>query len=381
MGRCLFLLTVSLCTSGATACNVPVFRYALERWKADPADVIIFHNQVFTFAEQSKLDQLNSVAHEPSGTANIRVTSQDVNAEMDDSVGLLWDELRKQEVELPYLVVQSRVAGRVINCSRGELSDLSPAVLMNSPARAEMTRRLLNGDSAVWLVLKSNDDQRHTAFVSSLQEQLARLSEEIALPDGIGLPGSELFADIPLLMKFSVLEVDPQDPQESFLAELVKGFEPDCLSNGRSLVIPVFGRARALEVIPSDQLNEGLITDLTMFLCGACSCQVKERNPGFDLLTNTAWDNQLFGETGTALPPLQIPTTSSSNSAVVLHIPPGRTDRLEASAAAASDADQRAQTAGSSSNDISQHASNLSLLVSLLVVVIIALIAGRRINI
>ena len=50
-------------------------------------------------------------------------------------------------------------------------------------------------------------------------------------------------------------------------------------------------------------MNADLIHDLTEFLCGACSCQVKEQNPGFDLLLSTNWAEALFGEDSDGPPP------------------------------------------------------------------------------
>ncbi|MCP4857224.1 MAG: hypothetical protein GY903_22300, partial [Fuerstiella sp.] len=139
----------------------------------------------------------------------------------------------------------------------------------------------------------------------------------------IGLPGSELFSDIPLLMKFSVLEVDPTDDREQFLVELLTGFEPEAIKSGDPLVVPVFGRGRALEVIPAEQLDAGLIEDLTLFLCGACSCQVKERNPGFDLLITASWERELFGEDAEGLASEMIATTTTTADPVLIPIPSG----------------------------------------------------------
>ncbi len=89
-------------------------------------------------------------------------------------------------------------------------------------------------------------------------------------------------------------------PLRILLIKLMLGFEAS--EKEEPLVAPVFGRGRAFEVIPAKQLNAGLIEVLTMFLCGACSCQVKERNPAFDLLLSTDWNRELFGEDGETPP-------------------------------------------------------------------------------
>lgn len=244
---------------------------------------------------------------------------------MDDSIGLLWDEFNKQtKPELPFVVVRSAVAASTINGWHGSLHAAQDAELLTSPARKTLSQRLLSGHSAVWLVLKSNNKARNAEVVSLLEGEFERLSNEIPLPEGIGLPGSELFSDIPLLMKFSVLEIDPSDPREQFLTELLRGFEPDTVNNGQPLVVPVFGRGRALEVIPGDLVNEGLIEDLTLFLCGACSCQVKERNPGFDLLLTARWDVELFGEDADSVSMQFAADDQEIGLPVLMEIPSGR---------------------------------------------------------
>ncbi|HVJ87615.1 MAG TPA: hypothetical protein VM452_18285, partial [Caulifigura sp.] len=55
-------------------------------------------------------------------------------------------------------------------------------------------------------------------------------------------------------------------------------------------VFPVFGRLRALLPLVGPGITPENIRGSARFLAGACSCQVKEQNPGFDLLMNAHWD-------------------------------------------------------------------------------------------
>ena len=292
------LLTLLL-SSVATACNIPVFRYALERWRPDICEVIVFHDGNFTEAQKSFLSGLDAASVDSNGIANMKVVRQHVGESMDDSIATLWAGLQSQEVKpaLPYVVVRSMVGrGKSVNSWRGSIDDAAASAILNSPIRRELTRRLVTGDSAVWLVLKSSNTERNSAVTALLTQQLKELGNKIPLPEGIGLPGSELFSDIPLLMKFSVLEIAPTDPAESYLVNFLHGMDPDSRLADQPLVVPVFGRGRALEVIPASKVDAGLIEDLTLFLCGACSCQVKDMNPGFDLLLAKDWNTELFGE-------------------------------------------------------------------------------------
>jgi hypothetical protein len=207
--------------------------------------------------------------------------------------------------------------------------------VFRSPVREQLCQRLLTGDAVVWLVIKGKDAEKNRELHELLDQEFARLGKALSLPDGIGEPGSELYADVPLYLKFTYLELDPQQPKEKYFARFLMSLlqpatEGADLSARNSkvladlsepLLVPVFGRGRALEVIPASQVDQGLIEDLTVFLCGPCSCQVKESNPGFDLLLAVDWEKDLFGEG--VIPP------SSSSQAVpaepkLLPIPSGR---------------------------------------------------------
>ncbi|HET6883551.1 MAG TPA: hypothetical protein VFI31_25590 [Pirellulales bacterium] len=53
--------------------------------------------------------------------------------------------------------------------------------------------------------------------------------------------------------------------------------------------------------LKADSIAEAVLAECSGFLCGACSCQVKEINPGFDLLLAVNWDERLSGELDIAL--------------------------------------------------------------------------------
>jgi len=48
-----------------------------------------------------------------------------------------------------------------------------------------------------------------------------------------------------------------------------------------------------LGVWPGEKLSADLIEEATLFLTGACSCEVKNLNPGWDLLMNVDWETEL----------------------------------------------------------------------------------------
>ncbi len=306
----------------ASACNIPVFRYALERWKSDSFEIVVLHDDLTADQEQF-ISELESASSENDGVANAVVVRSKKDADQNESNVGLWKWVSQSpDIKLPYLVVRGRAGqGMEIQPWQGSFDDAKQIGLLDSPVRKELVRRLQNGHSIVWLMLKSNDPTRTAKTRDLLKSQCHALESKIKLPDGIGLPGSELHSEIPLLIKFSFLEIDPDDRREELLVKLLTGIHPEALTVGDPLVVPIFGRGRALEVIPASDVSPELIEDLTLFMSGACSCQVKERNPGFDLLLSTNWNRELFGENGLLPPPAK---TVADRAPTLLTIPPGR---------------------------------------------------------
>ena len=323
--RSLVLLIVSIGSNSCLyACNIPVFRYALERWQSDDCEIIVFHNKKLSDQELAIIDSWEKQTASGGGNSNGEIILVDANELKDKSHRELYGDLQKNGVSLPHVLVRTDVGGgREVNLWHGTLDAAKNFPFFDSPARKEIGRRLLSGHSVVWLMIRSGNKDLDKAAKKSTESQFADLSKNIPLPEGIGLPGSELYSDIPLVLKFSLVEIDANDPKERFLTNLLTGLRNEDVDSGQPLLIPIFGRGRALEVIPADEVTPALMRDLTLFLCGACSCQVKERNPGFDLLTSIDWESELFGGDENR-PPDRSAQEGKNRKPILLTIPPGR---------------------------------------------------------
>lgn len=299
----------------ASACNVPVFRYALERWQPDAYRITVTCEGRLSAEDQSWVDGLRASSVEQGGSLNCTVT-----VDAGDSGSQSENEAAAPQARVSIELPAGR--GRSLTVFAGPLAEVRDIGLQKSPVRDELVRRLLSGDSAVWLVVKGRDAKPHARVMNVLENELERLGDALPFPEGVGEPGSELFSEVPLTIRFSVLEVDPADPRERFLVHLLTGFRQDAVERGESLVVPVFGRGRALEVIPAERVGPALVEQLSGFLCGACSCQVKDSNPGFDLLLSVPWEARLF-EAGAPIPP---PAAAGGDraSSTLVPIPPGR---------------------------------------------------------
>jgi hypothetical protein len=287
----LLALLAALHPAAAYACNVPVFRYALEKWRPDAYELIVFHDAPLSAAGTAAVEQIKKQSAAHGGHANLAVTVADVNALQHEAIRKIWEN-QQPPPSLPWLVLQTPVASpRPTNLWTGKLEDFEVAQATVSPARVELTRRLLDGDAIVWLLLPGSDEAATAGVREALVTRLKELESEIELPEGIGEPGSEVEAPLPVAIRFSVLEIDRADPGEQIFLKQLLFATPALAASEGPLVIPVFGAGRALDVLAGDELEPKVIEQAAKFLCGACSCLVKEQNPGFDLLLNADWDS------------------------------------------------------------------------------------------
>lgn len=300
----------------AEACNVPVFRFALERWRADAYRVTVVHQGPLSAEEKQLLAQLEE--QHDKRLANVAVRAIDVDDLEDADKQLVAG---RDDVKLPLLVVQYpealQIPAPIWSQPFGE-----PAVksLVDSPLRKDLLNRLLDGETAVWLLLESGDQTKDDEAAKLLETELAKLAKDLKLPELTDLPDDELFAKTPLKLSFSMLRV-PRSEAESPLVQMLVRCESDLAERNDPMIFPVFGRGRALLPLIGAGITADNIKSSASFLVGACSCEVKELNPGFDLLLAADWD-ELLSIDGKPLP--IVPTRSLPDApAELVPIPQG----------------------------------------------------------
>jgi hypothetical protein len=282
----LLLLAIALLSPApARACTIPVFRYALEHWDPAPYEIVVFTHGPLTDADESVIDHLNAehanIALRPIDLAADPTPQDQALLKTEHPTQFPWAVIRYPESEEQTPVTWS-----------GRLSDL-PAQL-NSPARRELTRRLLAGQSCVWILLESGDKPTDDRLAARLDASLKNLEKAIELPD-IDPDGPQLHSPLPLKLSFSLFRVARNDPKEAAFVQMLKVAEPDLSSSTEPLVIPVLGRGRAISALAASRVNDQTLSDFAQFICGQCSCEVKDLNPGIDLLLTADW-NSIFAD-------------------------------------------------------------------------------------
>jgi hypothetical protein len=282
---------------------VPVFRYGLEHWQADPYRVFIVHRGALTPEGKGLVEELKSSATR----ANVTVQSADLARDPGPDAQAAWEAAGSpQETSL---IVQTPSSARVPGIVwSGPLEKANVTALLDSPARRAIATKLGEGETATFVLLESGDKTADDAAASLLDSRLTYLASVLELPKLDDQDIRNGLVSVPpdgLRLSFSVLRVSRGDPAESIFTQMLLATEPDLKDSSGPIVFPVFGQGRALYALVGKGIKHETIDEAASFLIGSCSCQVKEKNPGADLLMAVDWKALLKDQaTGLAdLPP------------------------------------------------------------------------------
>lgn len=257
-----------VCASGACACTIPVFRYALDRWEADKFHLVLPASAAQDTALQDVLRPLRA-----NGKANMDITTS-------RDAAVTMTELRN-----------SRESRQLV--WSGTLDHASLAALLDSPARKKIVESILAGDSFIW-VIADNGSPQDTAEVERIEKRLRFLEQVAALPiQDPNDPDSQLGPGPPLRLKFTTLRLRRDDPEEKVLLKMLAGPKGEFDPASTSFAAPVFGKGRVLGAWPLTLLDDATLEEASMFLVGRCGCRIKNDNPGWDLLLNVDWEKAL----------------------------------------------------------------------------------------
>lgn len=297
------LMLFITCNYPVQACSIPVFRYALENWKPSPYPIQIVHRGPLSESQLLLLTRLKEAS------ANLTVTTLDLEGNSPPSY------LTKST--LPCIVVHypdaEEGAPPAWICP---LDDEHVHSLLDSPCRRQIIDLLRRGTSAVWVVVETEDPRANQDKLRLLDRELIRLQRELRLPELD--TDTTLRSNLPLTLSFASVRVSRTDPREAPFLALLLGWDNDLRQVPGPLVFPVMGRGRMLLGLHGKNFAAAPLERWASFLCGPCSCRVKELNPGVDLLLQTDWEDLLDQADGPAASSTNPPLPSPA-------IPPGRT--------------------------------------------------------
>jgi hypothetical protein len=310
------------------ACQVPVFRYALERWEADNYHAVILHHAPLNTNQKDALAILERAASPELGDgANLKLHLLDLSSNL--AIASKW----QSEASTFKPDDQARIVLYYPESTRikeplwtGGLNKENVERIVDSPVRRKITSELLAGTSNVWLLIQSGHKSVDLQAETRLRGFLEQARIETKLPDGI-IPLEKatqlrsgpdegpidmddvLRSSVPLKIEFKTIAVSRDNPvEEIFLAMLLNHSPRMRSANEEPIAIPVFGRGRVLEGMIGADMTLEHTRGASTYLCAACSCQVKDQNPGLDMLMSVKWADHMLGSLiieDRVLPPLE----------------------------------------------------------------------------
>ena len=303
----------TLITLQATATEIPVFRYALERWIPEPYALVITHHDDLDEDQKKLLSDLTEVSETYSseayyGAANISVKAINLAKDLADiserDQTYINKAFNNTFSETPQFALISPSPEATVWIDDFNADNLK--YLINSPARQAITHHIMRGITGVWLMVDGPDPAVNDNIEKDLRKYSASIKDEMHEPrigDSYKYGRHYIESKIPLLLEFEVIRIRVDNPKEKCLLQILKNPEvakslaikPEEIGV-KPLAIPLFGRGRSFYGLSGDDIKEENILSFCSYLLGNCSCQVKMQNPGIDFLFDAKWLLMVAGE-------------------------------------------------------------------------------------
>ena len=286
-----------------SACDTPVYRYALYRWQPAPYEVYLFHQGGESPAQQQVRQALTGLAEDAGRPANVVTIAVDLQAD---------PELKRVPPPIREAYLSGSGGGCVVGTPQGmpihvgEVTEAEAASLVDSPQRRRIAELLAEGKAGVFVLLTAtvpeapDEAEKVRAANTAAERHLTSLADNIRrgkyrLYSTPGPPSGEAEAverEQPPT-EIGLVKVARDDEDERWLVRSLLAVEDDLQNDeflGEPMVFAVYGRGRALPPYLSAGITEENLLDCVQFITGACSCTVKEQNPGMDLPFQCDWE-------------------------------------------------------------------------------------------
>jgi len=312
---------VLLGASVASACNTPVYRYAMYNWPPAPFFVFYLHHGETPAPDQKVNELIAELAEGGPAVANVLLEPIDVSAgELDKlpkTVKEAWHALGEKGGERqggdnakPAHLVFSSWGAKL---HAGRLDEATVRALVESPLRKKIGGLLEEGCAAVMVFMPGSNAEENKQAEKIARDVIAQAAAgKIPVESGFldasmaqWMPpaqGAEDEAAQDTLseeeriaaasrLKLGFIKLDRSDESEKWLVRSLMAIEDDLKElTEHPMIFFSYGRGRAMPPYVGKGINTENLTLEIQFLASACSCFVKEQNPGADLLMRWNWD-------------------------------------------------------------------------------------------
>ena len=291
-----FLMILSFAFGLGQACSIPVYRYAISQWDVDAYRLVVFNKVSLNAAQKKHIDDLKAFFPKDNGNRSGAKMSLEVQLlSPDDSSAKEYSAVMRDYAKLPFpwaALMFPKSNGVPIPVWAGALDSIPAKMLAVSPARETIHKKLLSGETVVWVLVESGDKAKDETALKTLDSGLKLSRDSLKLPV-IAKQDREQLGSIAdgLKLSFSIVKISRTNPQEAqFLKMLLYSERGLGAFEKEPLAFPVFGRGRILYTLAGKGINVKNIREANGFLTGPCACTVKDENPGKDILMAYSWD-------------------------------------------------------------------------------------------
>ena len=265
----IFLLLFSSCTF---ACSAPVFRYALMYWRSDPYQIILKYSQSETNKLAGILKEINKL--------NIRRSFILRKEKSTNAVG---------KIILKY--PPDKRIRKII--WESELTVTNLKKILNSPFRKSYIDKIYNKKSLIFLLLEGENQKLNEKIAKIITNSIPKLEKEIKLPhEYTNIPKEDLkIYDTNIVFKLSFMRLSRTNSEEQIFINILTSSLPERIyKKDEPIVFPIFARGRMLAAFREKDVCYSELKRICEYVAGECSCEVKSRNPGFDIFIPEGWD-------------------------------------------------------------------------------------------
>jgi hypothetical protein len=295
-------LVDALLTSAARACDTPVYRYAMYRWLPAPYEVYCFHKSEINDAGLAVKNAIETVSEAEDNRANVVFLPVDLAKDPElktvpPDVKRAW-EADPQE-ELPSFLISSPLPpidedGMPVHVFSGKLTKEVMPALFNSPAREELASQLGQGKAGVFVFLpgaKKEANEKAEKVIRGVVDDVKSGKVQLYVSPAMAFAADDEDSEnAPPATEVGFVKIDRSDKAEDWFVRCLLTLEPDLKKTEEPILFTVYGRGRALFSCLGEGIHpDNLVQDIE-FITGACSCTVKEQNPGVDLLVQYDWE-------------------------------------------------------------------------------------------